>query len=73
MLLMCSLSLGSFAQKLKLVEGDLKSLAGQQEINTEFDYSQMNAAHVRGSIEGIAGSDTVNLNLLDNEELLELD
>ena len=41
MLLMCSLSLGSFAQKLKLVEGDLKSLAGQQEINTEFDYSQM--------------------------------
>ena len=41
MLLMCSLSLGSFAQKLKLVEGDLKSLAGQQEIITEFDYSQM--------------------------------
>lgn len=40
-LLMCSISLVSFAQKLKLVEGDLKSLAGQQEINTEFDYSQM--------------------------------
>jgi hypothetical protein len=33
----------------------------------------LNAAHVRGSIEGIAGSDTVNLNLLDNEELLELE
>lgn len=41
MLLMCSLSLGSFAQKIKLVEGDLSPLAGQQEINTEFDYSQM--------------------------------
>ena len=29
----------------------------------------LNAAHVRGSIEGIAGSDTVNLNLVDDEPL----
>lgn len=28
----------------------------------------LNAAHVRGSIEGIAGSDTVNLSLLENED-----
>jgi hypothetical protein len=28
----------------------------------------LNAAHVRGSIEGIAGTDTVNLSLLENEE-----
>jgi hypothetical protein len=28
----------------------------------------LNAAHIRGSIEGIAGSDAVNLNLLDDED-----
>ncbi|ULQ53139.1 DUF2130 domain-containing protein [Flavihumibacter fluvii] len=32
----------------------------------------LNAAHVRGSIEGIAGADVVNLNLLENDEPAEL-
>jgi len=32
----------------------------------------LNAAHIRGSIEGIAGSDAVNLNLLeDNESIFD--
>ena len=33
----------------------------------------LNAAHIRGSVEGIAGADSVNLNLLDegDVELLE--
>ena len=31
----------------------------------------LNAAHIKGSIEGIAGADAVNLNLLeDNNEML---
>jgi hypothetical protein len=29
----------------------------------------LNAAHIRGSIEGIAGSDAVNLNLLDDADM----
>jgi hypothetical protein len=29
----------------------------------------LNAAHIRGSIEGIAGADAVNLNLQDDNEL----
>lgn len=32
----------------------------------------LNAAHVRGSIEGIAGADVVNLNLLENDDLSAL-
>lgn len=32
----------------------------------------LNAAHVRGSIEGIAGADVVNLNLLENDDLTVL-
>jgi len=32
----------------------------------------LNAAHVRGSIEGIAGADVVNLNLLENDDLTAL-
>ncbi len=31
----------------------------------------LNAAHVRGSIEGIAGADVVNLNLLEQDESIE--
>lgn len=31
----------------------------------------LNAAHVRGSIEGIAGSDVVNLNLLEQDDTIE--
>lgn len=31
----------------------------------------LNAAHVRGSIEGIAGADVVNLNLLEQDEAIE--
>jgi hypothetical protein len=27
----------------------------------------LNAAHIKGSVEGIAGSDAVNLNLLEDE------
>jgi len=31
----------------------------------------LNAAHIKGSVEGIAGADAVNLNLLeDNNEML---
>jgi hypothetical protein len=33
----------------------------------------LNAAHIRGSIEGIAGVDAVNLNLLDDQDNLLLD
>lgn len=33
----------------------------------------LNAAHIRGSIEGIAGSDAVNLNLLDDNDTALLD
>lgn len=33
----------------------------------------LNAAHIKGSIEGIAGSDAVNLNLLEDEQLNLLD
>ena len=33
----------------------------------------LNAAHIRGSIEGIAGADAVNLNLTDDNEPLLLD
>jgi len=33
----------------------------------------LNAAHIRGSIEGIAGSDAVNLNLVENEDSLLID
>src|ERR1700748_568077 len=33
----------------------------------------LNAAHIRGSVEGIAGSDSVNLNLLDEGEIELLD
>ena len=33
----------------------------------------LNAAHIRGSIEGIAGADAVNLNLTDDTEPLLLD
>lgn len=31
----------------------------------------LNAAHIKGSIEGIAGSDNIQLNLLDDQDLLE--
>ena len=30
----------------------------------------LNAAHIKGSVEGIAGADAVNLNLLDDEDVL---
>lgn len=33
----------------------------------------LNAAHIRGSVEGIAGADAVNLNLLDDADALLLD
>lgn len=33
----------------------------------------LNAAHIRGSIEGIAGSDNISLNLLDEDDSLLLD
>ena len=33
----------------------------------------LNAMHIKGSIEGIAGADTINLNLLDDDEPLELE
>ena len=33
----------------------------------------LNAAHIRGSVEGIAGSDSVNLNLLDEGDMELLD
>jgi hypothetical protein len=33
----------------------------------------LNAAHIRGSIEGIAGADAVNLNILDNDDTLLLE
>jgi hypothetical protein len=33
----------------------------------------LNAAHIRGSIEGIAGTDSIQLNLMDNDESLLLD
>jgi hypothetical protein len=32
----------------------------------------LNAAHIKGSVEGIAGSDTVNLNLMHDESNLFL-
>ncbi len=31
----------------------------------------LNAAHIKGSIEGIAGSENIQLNLLDEADLLE--
>ncbi|WP_423148277.1 DUF2130 domain-containing protein [Rubrolithibacter danxiaensis] len=33
----------------------------------------LNAAHIRGSIEGIAGSDTIQMNLIDDNDTLMLD
>jgi hypothetical protein len=33
----------------------------------------LNAMHIKGSIEGIAGADTINLNLLEDDTLLGLD
>jgi hypothetical protein len=36
-----SISLGSFAQKIKLIEGDLSALKGQKSVNTEFTYDGM--------------------------------
>ena len=33
----------------------------------------LNAMHIKGSIEGIAGADTINLNLLDDEEQVSLE
>ena len=33
----------------------------------------LNAMHIKGSIEGIAGADTINLNLLDDDKPLELE
>ncbi len=35
------ISLGGFAQKIKLVEGDVKALKGQTSVNTEFTYDGM--------------------------------
>jgi hypothetical protein len=38
----------------------------------QLDKILLNAAHIKGSVEGIAGADAVNLNLLedDNDSLL---
>jgi hypothetical protein len=36
-----SISLGGFAQKIKLIEGDLSALKGQTSVNTEFIYDGM--------------------------------
>jgi len=33
----------------------------------------LNAAHIRGSIEGIAGTDTIQLSLTDDDETLLID
>ena len=33
----------------------------------------LNAMHIKGSIEGIAGADAINLNLLDDEEQVSLE
>jgi hypothetical protein len=33
----------------------------------------LNATHIRGSIEGIAGLDSINLNMIDDEETLLLE
>ena len=38
---MLSISLGGFAQKIKLIEGDLSPLKGQKSVNTEFVYDGM--------------------------------
>lgn len=38
---MSLLTLNASAQKVRLAEGDLKALAGQKEINIEFDYADM--------------------------------
>ena len=55
----------------------------QQEKNTmeklwkirekQLDKVLLNAIHIQGSIEGIAGADAVNLNLLDDNEPILLD
>ncbi len=36
----------------------------------QLDKVLLNAAHIRGSVEGIAGSDTIQMNLLDETDLL---
>lgn len=36
----------------------------------QLDKVLLNAAHIRGSVEGIAGSDTIQLNLIDETDLL---
>lgn len=33
----------------------------------------LNAMHIKGSIEGIAGADAINLNLLEDEEQVSLE
>jgi hypothetical protein len=33
----------------------------------------LNATHIRGNIEGIAGLDSINLNMIDDEETLLLE
>jgi hypothetical protein len=33
----------------------------------------LNAAHIRGSIEGIAGTDTIQLSLTDDDETMLID
>ena len=39
----------------------------------QLDKVLLSAAHIRGSIEGIAGSDTIQLNLTDDEDALLLE
>jgi hypothetical protein len=36
----------------------------------QLDKVLLNAAHIRGSVEGIAGNDTIQMNLLDETDLL---
>jgi hypothetical protein len=39
-----------------------------KELEKQLEKVLLNAAHVRGSIEGIAGKDAIDVNLLDDEE-----
>jgi hypothetical protein len=61
----------SMRQSIQVERNTMEKLWKQRE--KQLEKVLLNAAHIRGSIEGIAGADAVNLNLTDDNEPLLLD
>lgn len=61
----------SMRQSIQVEKNTMEKLWKSRE--KQLEKVLLNAAHIRGSIEGIAGADAVNLNLTDDNEPLLLD